>query len=68
MKKSWANARVKLHSQVHFGSKKISKFKKICIQKRFGQKRFWAQNNVESKKNVGPKRFPSPKYKGLKKI
>ena len=40
---SWANARVKLHSQVHFESKKI-----------LGQKECWVKKSFNSKKIVGP--------------
>ena len=42
-KTSWANARVKLHSQVHFQSKKILGPKKFLFQKYFRSKKFWIQ-------------------------
>ena len=40
---SWANARVKLRSQVHFESNKI-----------LGPKKGWVQKSLNSKKNLGP--------------
>ena len=51
---SWANARVKLHSQVHFRSQKILSTKNVwvpkmlvpkfvCVQHSFVSKKFWAQ-------------------------
>ena len=40
---SWANARVKLHSQVHFETKKF-----------LGPKKSWDQKKFNSKKIVGP--------------
>ena len=47
---SWANARLKLHSQVHFGSETIVCPKKLFVQKSFGSKNFGVQNNFWSNK------------------
>ena len=44
LKTSWANTRVKLHSQVHLVSKKRK------LQKKFESKKFCVQKNVSSKK------------------
>ena len=52
---SWANARVKLHSQVHFGSKKILS-KNFCVQLNFGSNKFWVSTNFGSKRNVSLER------------
>ena len=38
---SWANARVKLHPQVQFGSKRILGPKKCWVQKVLIPKKFW---------------------------
>ena len=51
-KESWANARVKLHSQVHFKSEKILGPKKYWVQKSFNSKQagaelFQAQGKLE---------------------
>ena len=40
-KTSWANARVKLHSQVHFESKKVLGPKKCSVQKIFESTNFF---------------------------
>ena len=37
---SWVNTRVKLHSQVHFESKKILGRKKCWVEKSFNSKKF----------------------------
>ena len=58
---NWANSRVKLHSQVHFESKRFwipngVSSKKLKFQKMFGLKRFWNQKIlwqfVSTKKSV----------------
>ena len=43
---SWANARVKLHSQVHFESKKILGPKKCWVKKISFQKNFGSCHNL----------------------
>ena len=53
---SWANTRVKLHSQVHFGSKTT-----------FGHKENWVQNSFGFKQIWGPKMF-GPKILNPKKL
>ena len=46
---SWANAGVKLHSQVHFGSKKVLG-QKYLIPKKFGSKKLGGQQILDLKK------------------
>ena len=45
---SWADVRVKLHSQVHFKSKKILGPKKCWVQKRFNSKNFLDENFIDT--------------------
>ena len=61
-KTSWANARVKPHSQVHFGSKKLFGPKNLNSQKKFESKKFGVQKmciktNFVAKNIFGPKNF-----------
>ena len=48
---SWANTRVKLHSQVHFWCKKVPK---ILIPKKF-----WVKNIIKQNEISGPNNFES---------
>ena len=57
---SWANARVKLHSQVHFESKKILGPKKVWVQKILDPKTL-SQKKILSSEILHPKNFESKK-------
>ena len=56
-KTSWPNARVKLHSQVHFGSRNILSTKNCWVQKNVSSEiflcptRFWVQRIVKTQRN-----------------
>ena len=52
---SWANARVKLHSPVHFQSKKILGPKKCWVQKSFDSKKSFGSKNILGPKILDPK-------------
>ena len=69
---SWANVRVKLHSQVHFGSKKVLGPKQLGVIKNLESNKFWIQNNVEPKKSkfkkFRVKKILCQKNFGLKKF
>ena len=55
-KTSWANARVKLHSQVHFGSKKILSWQKGQVPKNFSLKKIGSKQVLGSNFfGLGPK-------------
>ena len=56
-KTSWPNASVKLHSQVHFESKKI-----------LGPKKCWVQKRFTFKTMLGPKIFGSKYFKPEKRL
>ena len=65
VKTSWPNTRVKLHSQVYFGSKKIL-FQKIVGPKNFGSKKFLVKKILCWKKIINSKKFWVQKNFGTK--
>ena len=71
---SWANTRVKLHSQVHFGSNKILSPKKCRVQKCFnsinvlGPKKFWVRQNLGSDLTISKSTYPVITWFDLSKL
>ena len=55
--KSWANARVKLHSQVHVESKNILSLERYWVQKHLSSKKILFQRNFGFKSIFGPNKF-----------
>ena len=62
---SWANTRVKLHSQVHFGSKEGLGPKKVWVQKYVAPKNF-DQEIVLDNKILGSENVKLQKFLVLK--